>query len=346
MGIPTDDIEARGRWRSAKRQVNTYIAIQIPVLDATVASCLCGPTGPVMYRIRSEFSGCTDSFLLSVAPGAREILTPEIAIVLAKTLLYAAIQDVSAMDGTFKLMPDSLRHKLLNLMRTAGNYESIDEIRDVIERVPVVVSGSAGQLNFVELGLNHTTGAPLGPSAATSTGIATELAALTSTVLGVKRRLEEINSNHQNSLMDMRSEFEKSLRRIHTSIKRIALQPVVRRAADAHTEHSVPVDPVRVQAKLTKRPSDLFALWNEYEHGVGGCKPARQFTAAERGQVKWMYSFRLCFWQLVDTMTRRGHTSETAIDAVYAAYGRSKPVSDILRAIRQDKKRGGHPNLR
>ena len=133
----------------------------------------------------------------------------------------------------------------------------------------------------------------------------------------------------------------KKLEHVNSNIKRIALQPIVRPVAISDD-----VIQPRFQVKLAKRLSDLYMLWSEYEHGIGGCKPARHFTPQERGKCKWLYSFRFGFWSLVEKMIRRGHTSDTAIDAVYRTYGRSTPVSVVLRAIRKDKASGGHPNLR
>ena len=86
-------------------------------------------------------------------------------------------------------------------------------------------------------------------------------------------------------------------------------------------------------------------LWKEYEHGIGNSKPARDFTSKERGALKWKYAFRNNLWNLVDRLVRQGNTSDVAIDRVYDTYGRSKSPTEILRAIRTGKARGGHPNL-
>ena len=48
---------------------------------------------------------------------------------------------------------------------------------------------------------------------------------------------------------------------------------------------------------------------------------------------------------IVDKLVRKGHTTDTAVDLIYATYGANKPVVSILRCIRADKKRGGHPSL-
>ena len=45
-------------------------------------------------------------------------------------------------------------------------------------------------------------------------------------------------------------------------------------------------------------------------------------------------------------MTSRGHTADVAIHQIYAAYGEALSVTAILRLMRTDKARGGHPQLR
>jgi hypothetical protein len=69
-GISKDAIESRGRWRSGTRQVDTYMDIQRPYPDAQVAACLCGPAGPVLYKVNSESPWVTQDFLCEkIAPG-------------------------------------------------------------------------------------------------------------------------------------------------------------------------------------------------------------------------------------------------------------------------------------
>ncbi|ETP04478.1 hypothetical protein F441_18743 [Phytophthora nicotianae CJ01A1] len=97
---------------------------------------------------------------------------------------------------------------------------------------------------------------------------------------------------------------------------------------------------------LSKRPKDLYELWGEYEFGLNGLKPAKEFTAAERGANKFAYSRRKVFWDVVSAFVRTGFTSDVAIDKIYAAYGRQLSVTRILTALRTDKHQGGHPSLR
>ena len=48
----------------------------------------------------------------------------------------------------------------------------------------------------------------------------------------------------------------------------------------------------RVRALLVSRPKTCHDLWQEYMFGGPGRKPAKEFTPAERGRVKHVYSLR------------------------------------------------------
>ena len=45
FGLLKDQISLRGRWRGKKRQVDTYIDVDVPFPNVKVASVLCGPHG-------------------------------------------------------------------------------------------------------------------------------------------------------------------------------------------------------------------------------------------------------------------------------------------------------------
>ena len=94
-----------------------------------------------------------------------------------------------------------------------------------------------------------------------------------------------------------------------------------------------------------KRPKDLYVLWQEYQHGVGGGKAAKDWTSREQGGDQFTYSRCLTFWNTVSLLIRRGHTADRAIDKVYAAYGRGLSVTQIINAMQGHKKNGGHPDL-
>ena len=150
--------------------------------------------------------------------------------------------------------------------------------------------------------------------------------------------------------MDQRQNLQ--MNRIHRFIRRIALQPVQRPAAQidgvgAAIEGGQAEEIVsRLNATLIKNPMSLHIIWQEYEFRVGGQKPAKNFTAAERGRVKYAYYCRKKFWETISGLVHAGHTAQVAIDMIYDVYGASTAVTTTLKIIRRDKAAGHvHPSL-
>ena len=80
--------------------------------------------------------------------------------------------------------------------------------------------------------------------------------------------------------------------------------------------------------------------------GIAGRRAAKEFTSAEQGRVKFTFSLRKVFWDKVELLSQRGHTCNTAIDAIYNIYDRSTSVTKILKMMRIDNRNGGHPQLK
>ena len=99
-------------------------------------------------------------------------------------------------------------------------------------------------------------------------------------------------------------------------------------------------------ASLMPRPRSVHDLWVEYQFGTGGRKPARSFTAEERGKVKSVYSFRRPLWEKVDELVRTGRSAHVACDMIYQAYGQDATVTAILRQMKKDRRTGWPPVLR
>ena len=65
---------------------------------------------------------------------------------------------------------------------------------------------------------------------------------------------------------------------------------------------------------LSSTPRTFFDVWTEYQYGIGRCKPAKDFIAAERGKVKDNYHWRKVVWDTIAALVHAGHTSVVAID--------------------------------
>jgi hypothetical protein len=97
----------------------------------------------------------------------------------------------------------------------------------------------------------------------------------------------------------------------------------------------VPHDNVYIHATLSTCPRDLHSLWEEYEHGLDGCKAAKNFNPTERGRVASTYSKRNLMWHLISRLINsRGIHYSAANDCIYEVYGNIS-VTTIVKAIQK-----------
>ena len=387
-GVSRDIVNGRGRWRRNKKQVDVYIDIWLPYPDALIAGKLCGPAGPCRYALRKlpgQDNDITNNFLWThVAPEAKSRLGEEIALVLALPLLWAAFEDEklklsptatgeapSQVPKTVALLHPALQDRIIT------SYQSVygdlpGSISNPVMKIPIVPQGYGDQLYITELlaeddGLAERGGGVRRPQEAGATdndmpslqqvggNYMESMTAILGQQLSTQRRIEEVKSEILSELTRVSSNFSRQLRNIHSGIKRIAVQPVVRtwassrcrrdRGGSSSSNTSGTVEINRIAAELYPRPQNLYDLWQEYEFGLSGKKAAKDFTRAERGKVKFAYCRRKVFWDVIVKLVNAGHTSDSAVDEVYNCYGRSLPVSTILRKMVHDRKTGGHPNL-
>lgn len=327
-GVSKDHVELRGRWRGQKRQVDTYIDIERAFPDAQVAARLCGPHGAVRYSLM-ENTWVSPSILSTViAPNCSRLLGADIGQVLALPLMYAALQQVSKLDGSFTLLPNELRQRILSDIRRCSSLGDNTDIPQLIDVISITPSGYNGQLKVVDVVASG------GDDNASFAATHDLFHSIVSEVSLLRSRLEEIQSQNAAGMAQLESILVAKMDMINSSVRRIAIQPVVRAASNI-VDINVPVARPAQVACLSKRPKDLYDLWKEYEFGLAGLKPAKLFNYKERGACKFLYCVRLKFWSLTEKLIRRGHTSDTAIDAIYLKYGRHSSVTSILTKIRK-----------
>eukprot|EP00536_Pseudo-nitzschia_multiseries_P003521 jgi/Psemu1/8013/gm1.8013_g len=85
-------------------------------------------------------------------------------------------------------------------------------------------------------------------------------------------------------------------------------------------------------ATLYATPRTIQALWDE------------EFTAAERGRVKFKYSNRKVVWSCMERLLNRGNDVNTAISKIKRVYG-DVSITKLIKAMRADERRGGNPAL-
>ncbi|CAK4679340.1 unnamed protein product [Aphanomyces euteiches] len=230
-------------------------------------------------------------------------------------------------------MPDILMSRIRQAVAEIPNLTLDESSPKVVTKIPIVATGLGDELRLVDAGVDVSVTSADGSA---STAIMASLCVQAAELGTLKRRFEEVHAQFQNDFESIRSTMKSNFHRLHTSLQRIASMP----SGHGHLNNDPCHDQnprTRLQAKLSKRPLDLYELWKEYEFGLAGSIPAKQFSEKERGAVKFTFCFRSKLWRLVEAMLKRGYTSDTAIDAVYAKFGRSKSVSAILTELRRSK---------
>jgi hypothetical protein len=147
------------------------------------------------------------------------------------------------------------------------------------------------------------------------------------------------------------TEIDRRLRRMEALLKSVANSPgrtigrtnrgtAIRVGAAAQGGDSRP-------ATLCRNPRTLSILWSEYMNGIGGRKPAQQFTREERGLrcVKQNYYFRKPFWTAMQRLVDKGYTESVAMGKIEKVYDKCGSITNVLRKMLIDERNGGHRHL-
>ncbi len=229
-------------------------------------------------------------------------------------------------------------------------------MHNLVQKVTVVPQGNGDELYLIEIGVNSV-GEPIQVEGRSRDTMIDDMTTLLSHQIQVQRQIEETRAEVLNQLFEVGHVTSRQFEVINKILKRIALQPVLRpramiprrqrRALDISDGEETEAEAVieRMPARLSRCPKTLFDLWHEYQFGLSGCKPAKEFTLIERGKAKSVFCCWKVFWGVVVKLVNAGHTSKVGINKVYACYRRNTSVTKILLKMVQDRKTGGHPNL-
>ena len=125
-GCSKDDVDARGRWKSNKRMVDTYIDCVIPYPDAKVAASL-NIGGTVKYTTKTG-NNIIDEFIYNhVCPHITFSLPRQISLDLVRALLWKTDEETS------QQIEDWIKNK-------AKSALNITDGRNPIAKSPLFVS--------------------------------------------------------------------------------------------------------------------------------------------------------------------------------------------------------------
>ena len=96
----------------------------------------------------------------------------------------------------------------------------------------------------------------------------------------------------------MRVSFTEMLGKVHKAVLQMASSPLMySRAGEGNgTLNTLIRSLVNLWATLSSSPKSPHTLWLEYQHKIGGRKPAKMFTPGERGRVKQKFCMCKLFW--------------------------------------------------
>jgi len=371
-GCNKDEKDIRGRWKSKGRVSDVYDDVELPYPDAKVAEKL-SIGGACFYLFPHEDAGVDNmadetigeqiemmkTFILAqVVPNIRKRLPESCALVLGKALLWF-IYCNDAVSNNFlpEQYKNHIKNELNEIIVASGSLVDVnDEHFNPIRRVPVIVSGDQGSV-FIDVieefgGINDAVAGGGGGGRPATGGVHAQLTAMHSLATQIRRELHDVKL----AQVADRAGIQKNFAILNTNVRRFAIAParvvVMQRGRVATTGNDAgnvaqlqnAASPI---ASLSPTPRNLHILWTEYIIGIGGRKPAMEFSHYERGRVKHKYCRRNVIWTIVDNLVRSGLSCEVAIDRIYGIYGSQMCVTKIINAIRKDIEQGTlNPNLR
>ena len=333
-----------------------YVDTTVPYPDAQVCSALC-VGGAIRYDLVVG-SGLDDCWVLeNVVPKiSRHHYCNKAAAVFGRAVLWACFDPLSS-----KLVPQEI------LSRVQGEYERsriLDPATNPVRKVGLVVCGHEGQLFIDDLvvdgelvggAVDDETRAS-GATNATTSDLnmkrkrhSSELQIILSQLAVLRKQNEVLNTEFD----IMKNYLSKKLKYISDTMNRFAAIPATlsktrylnltttnlsNPSSPSHPSYSTGVEAEKNRAKLVRNPKSLYILWNEYEFGIGGRRPAKSFSKEERGMDRYNFYKRNVFWSLVVEMVQRGRSANEAIDNIYQAYGYKTSVTQIIRKLQEDKK--------
>ena len=315
--------------------------MRLPYADAKVAAALC-VGGPIKYALM-EGSGITEDWLADKVVPHTLIRFPRessrVGMTLALPLLWAC------MEPTLQaFVPADLRQRVQHA------YEEIRQLEEgvnPVKKVLLVVYRVEDQLMIDEAGAAQRQ-EPGHPGVMSAEAIPTLFAQVNS----LRQQIDELRDTSQSNASALQTDIQRQFAVLNRNVRRIAIAPAcpVNRAEVTQTGDDEPTSErgaVPFVSTLSPTPRTLFDLWTEYQYGIGGRKPAKDFAAAERGKVKYNYHRRKVVWDAIAALVRAGHTSDVAIDRIYEIYGQNQSVTAIINRMRRDRRtHGEHPNLR
>ena len=358
-GCTPDEIEIRGRWKSqGQRVVFRYIDVKQLSIDAKVAGVLC-VGGPIKYKM-VEGVNLTDDWLFEhVVPNIRRRFPNDSRLcrVLATAVLFGAMDP----EIGEQYLPPTMRDRI-----TGAYIPTHPEIAQPVRRVPLTIYRIEDTLMIDEMLQHDAEGGGVVGAAGPAAPAAVNQQQHAQLLVNLQSLQQSVAQNHQQqqqSLASLRQWAVGQFRvvnnnirafggTIHSAVARQDPQEQARRRQATDPQQQVDAQQEGTQpATLSRSPRTLAELWEEYQFGIGGRKPAKNWLPAESGNtrhgIKQKYYRRKMVWLTIEKLMERGDTRDAAINKIRSAYGWRASVTKIIDSIIANHQNGGtgHPNL-
>lgn len=342
-GARTDDTDYRARWKIKKIQ-DRYTDTQLYWPDIKAGSKLC-EGGVCQYRVK-EGLGVTDLWLATeICPNITGAFDSTVGAILAKPLIWACY-DQATKD---KVPIDLYMSVTQKINRLDLEDDGLEDGENPIKKYELIPSLNDSRVDLDEIPEGDTD-IDLGRISARSSDWRIGMYAKVRTIA---ERVTEIQHHDVAKL----AAIEKRLKTIESIVRAVAVAParvITGSGSSAVTRRGVAIRQGSAEssrtyvgpASLVRCPRSLEILWDEYQNGVGGNKPARDFTARERGRVKVTYFKRKNFWKCMERLLEGGCTVNVAIRRIHRVYGYGS-ITSILAGLARDEGgvRTGHARL-
>lgn len=340
-GCSKDECDYRARWKFSRRMQDTYTDTQLNWPDIKAGSKLC-QGGVCKYKVK-EGLGITDQWLATeICPNIAGAFDHRVAAILAKPLLWACFE-----PNVMTEVPNELYQTVCGKIR-ASNL-NLEQGVNPIEKVELIPSQTDGNVDMDEVPLDEG-------EIAAGGGTFRRNQEMNVAVYAKVRRTAERVVEMQHLEVTEFAELKKRLIKLERMIHSLCVAPArivggggrATTAAGAPIRVGIPAAPTDGQAVLCRGPKTLEVLWDEYVNGVGGNKPAREWTPRERGRKKSKATFskRLRFWRCMTRLINGGCTVSVAIRRIHQVYGYGS-ITSILDKMQEHEGngRGGHARL-
>jgi Transcriptional activator of glycolytic enzymes len=354
-GCLPDEIEIRGRWKTqGQRVVFRYIDVKQLTIDAKVAGVLC-VGGAIKYKMKEGVSLTDDWLFENVVPNIRRRFPNDSRLckVLATALLFGAMDPQISEE----FLPAAMRERI-----TTAYVPTHPEISQPVQRIPLTIYRIQDSLMIDEMPQAGNNGGAAAPANGALPVVNEQQHA--QVLINVQALQQAVAQNHQqqtDAIAALRTWALNQFRTVNSNIRAYGgtIQgAMARQDPQQQARRRQGTDPQRqvqqegtLPATLSPTPRTLAELWEEYQFGIGGRKPAKNWSSTERGNtmhgIKQKYYRRKMVWLTMEKLMATGMSRDAAINKIRSAYGWRCSVTQIINFIIANHQNGGHghPNL-